>query len=69
MSARSWAKRAHGQMRQSQLITTFGPGAMVDLPNHSVLIGGLDHWSPLGEEIRDYQDLNAYNLLIYKIIL
>jgi hypothetical protein len=38
-------------MRQSQLITTFGPGAMMDLPNHSVLVGGLDHWSPLGEEI------------------
>jgi hypothetical protein len=34
-----------GQIRQSQIITTFGPGAMVDLPDHSVLIGGLDHWS------------------------
>lgn len=30
--------------RQSQLITTFGPGAMVDLPQRSVLIGGLDRW-------------------------
>ena len=30
--------------RQSQLITTFGPGAMVDLPTRSVLIGGLDRW-------------------------
>lgn len=34
-----------GQIRQSQIITTFGPGAMVDFPEHSVLIGGLDHWS------------------------
>jgi hypothetical protein len=28
--------RPHGQIRQSQLITSFGPGSMVDLPNHSV---------------------------------
>lgn len=51
--SRQRAKRPHGQIRQSQLITTFGPGAMVDLPNHSVLIGGLDHWFPLGEEISE----------------
>ncbi|WP_109793986.1 DUF1998 domain-containing protein [Minwuia thermotolerans] len=31
-------------LRLSQLITTFGPGAMVDLPNRSVVIGGLDLW-------------------------
>jgi len=31
-------------LRASQLITTFGPGAMVDLPEASVLIAGLDHW-------------------------
>lgn len=45
------AQRAHGEIRQSQLITTYGPGAMLDLPHHSVLIGGLDYWFPLGEEI------------------
>ena len=33
-----------GEMRQSQLITTFGAGAMVDLPKHSVIVGGLDYW-------------------------
>lgn len=26
------------------MITTFGPGAMVDLPDASVIISGLDHW-------------------------
>lgn len=45
------AKKPHGQIRQSQLITTFGPGAMVDLPNYSVLIAGLEYWNPLGDEI------------------
>jgi hypothetical protein len=45
--------RPHGQIRQSQMITTFGPGAMLDLPNHSVLVGGLEYWSPGGEEIQE----------------
>ena len=36
--------RPPGTIRQSQLITSFGPGSMMDLPDHSVLIGGLDHW-------------------------
>ncbi|MBZ0188700.1 MAG: hypothetical protein K8F91_20810, partial [Candidatus Obscuribacterales bacterium] len=43
--------RPHGQIRQSQLITTFGPGAMIDLPNRSVILAGLDHWSYGGEDI------------------
>src|ERR1051326_9047633 len=33
------------QLRASQLITTFGPGAMVDLPTASVIVAGLDHWN------------------------
>jgi hypothetical protein len=43
--------RPPGEIRQSQIITTFGPGAMLDLPNHSVLVAGLDFWSRGGEEI------------------
>src|ERR1700722_6462561 len=45
-------KRPHGQIRQSQLVTTFGPGAMMDLPNHAVLVGGLEDWS-LGDAISE----------------
>ena len=37
--------RPHGQIRQSQIVTTFGPGAMVDLPDHAVIIAGLDEWN------------------------
>jgi hypothetical protein len=33
-----------GEIRRSQVVTTFGPGAMVDLPDHSILVGGLDFW-------------------------
>ncbi len=39
--------RAHGQVRQSQVITTYGPGALIDLPRHSAIVGGLDTW-PVG---------------------
>ena len=50
MSRRRHA-RPHGQIRQSQLITSFGPGSMLDLPDHSALVGGLDSWSTGGDEI------------------
>ena len=45
--------RPQGQIRRSQLITTFGPGAMLDLPDHSVLVGGLEHWNGRGDEISE----------------
>lgn len=45
--------RPQGELRQSQVILTFGPGAMLDLPNHSVLIAGLEGWSSTGEEITE----------------
>lgn len=43
-----------GELRQSQVLTTFGPGSMVDLPKHSVLIGGLDHW--MGDKERVHEE-------------
>lgn len=44
-------KRPHGQLRQGQVVSTFGPGAMLDLPSHSVLIAGLEHWTGVSDEI------------------
>jgi hypothetical protein len=32
------------QLRSNQVISTFGPGAMVDLPEKSVIIAGLHEW-------------------------
>jgi hypothetical protein len=40
----SKSKKSAGEMRQSQVLSTFGPGSMMDLPNHAVLMGGLNHW-------------------------
>src|SRR5262245_27882562 len=36
--------RPNGELRQSQLVTTFGPGAMVDLVDRAIVVGGLEHW-------------------------
>ena len=36
--------KGHGQIRRSQVITTYGPGALIDLPKHSAIVGGLDKW-------------------------
>jgi hypothetical protein len=46
---KGWNVKPAGQIRQSQVVTTFGPGAMVDLPDHAVIIGGLDHWTGYNE--------------------
>ena len=37
-------------LRQSQLVTTYGPGAMIDLPDYSVIVSGLGDWSLLRSE-------------------
>ncbi len=36
--------RPEGEVRRSQLLMGYGPGAMIDLLNDAVLIGGLDFW-------------------------
>lgn len=33
-----------GAIRRSQAITTFGVGSLIDLPEHSAIVGGLDGW-------------------------
>jgi Domain of unknown function (DUF1998) len=44
MSKSNQKRPPDGQVRQSQILSTFGSGSMVDLPEHSVLISGLSHW-------------------------
>ena len=46
-------------IRQSQLITTYGPGAMIDLPDYSVIVSGLQDWSHLRREKIDEPRLAA----------
>lgn len=44
------SKRAIADVRPSQIITTFGPGAIVDLQTTSVIVAGIDNW-PTEEEM------------------
>lgn len=39
-------KHPVGSIRPSQLLWTYGPGALIDLPNLSVITMGLNHWDP-----------------------
>ena len=43
-TTRSTTNHPVGEVRHGQLITTYGPGSMVDLPDRSVVIGGLNLW-------------------------
>lgn len=38
----SW--KAQGKVKRGQVITTYGPGALIDLPKYSAIVGGLDTW-------------------------
>ena len=51
-SSKDKKKKPHGQIRQSQVVMTFGPGSMFDLPNQAVIVGGLEYWTK-GDEIHE----------------
>ncbi|MCB9882369.1 MAG: DUF1998 domain-containing protein [Planctomycetes bacterium] len=42
-------RRGHGQIRRSQALMTYGPGSLIDLPQHSAIVGGLDSWPRTSE--------------------
>ena len=44
MAHRARTSPVFGDLRPSQIITTFGPGSVVDLQNVSVIVGGTDFW-------------------------
>src|SRR5438874_13216156 len=41
--------RKYPQIRQSQVVNTYGPGALIDLPKHSAIVGGLEGWPKVGD--------------------
>ena len=38
------SRKSIGDVRPSQLITTFGPGSIVDLQTMSIIVSGIDNW-------------------------
>jgi hypothetical protein len=47
-----------GELRPSQIITTFGIGSIIDLPHLSVMVMGLEDWPST-----DYREINEERLL------
>jgi len=54
--------KAQGQIRRSQVITTYGPGALIDLPRHSAIVGGLETW-PKTSDLDPVDDLRLVRKL------
>jgi hypothetical protein len=48
----SGTKSTISYIRQSQLVTTYGPGAMIDLPWFATVVSGLDFWKK-GDQIAE----------------
>jgi hypothetical protein len=49
-------RKSHGQVRRGQVITTYGPGALIDLPKHSAIVGGLETW-PKTSDLEEISEL------------
>ncbi len=59
-----YESRRVGGVRPSQLIHTYGPGAVVDLPGLSVVVAGIGDWDPAQtERIREPRLLGAVRAL------
>ena len=54
--------RGHGQVRQSQVITTYGPGALIDLPNYAAIVAGLETW-PSTDKLDEIEEPRLSRLL------
>lgn len=58
---------ARNQQRIGQLVTTFGPGSMVDLPTRSVLVGGLERWETSKAAFKLIDELRLATMLEKKL--
>ena len=47
----------------SQLLLTYGPGAMLDLPEHAVVVAGLQDWRYAGSSWRPVEEERLVALL------
>ena len=45
------SRRAVGDVRPSQIVTSFGPGAVVDLQTMSIIVAGIDGWPRDPEDV------------------
>jgi hypothetical protein len=59
--------RPDGQIRRSQIVSTFGPGALVDLVDDAVLVGGLEFWRFEGGGARKIHDPRLRDAIVAKL--
>lgn len=52
-----------GSVRQSQIITTFGVGSMVDFVNQTAMISGTDKWTWFSDDNSQIHNINLQSLL------
>ena len=45
--------KSTGQIRRSQVISTYGPGALIDLPRDSAIVAGIDSWGASLEALNE----------------
>lgn len=64
---RGAGERPEGSVRLSQVVTTYGPGAMLDLVDAAVLIGGLDYWSR-GPQTRAIDEPRLRDVLARRLV-
>lgn len=54
-----------GEVRRSQLISTYGVGSIVDTPDYSLMVAGIDRW-PTGELEKLYEDRLQRKLNVFE---
>lgn len=52
----------------SQLLTSFGPGAMMDLPTRSVIVAGLEHWDKYKSKFKRIEEPRLAALLQTQLV-
>jgi hypothetical protein len=60
---------ADESIRMSQVVGVFGPGAMLDLPERSIVVGGLDRWEMRGPNaFRPIEEPRLSSLLHMRLV-
>ena len=46
-------RKSIGKLRKTQMITTFGTGAIVEMPEYTIIMGATDYWDNKGRRINE----------------
>ena len=55
-----------GDIRASQLLTTYGPGSLIDFPHDAAIMGGVNHW-PRGDARREINEARLRSKLAMQL--